>query len=658
MNSMLPEFSATTEFGLDWPTWITAGGFILFCLLGLYAAMLLAAGKYLPERLRFLQLPGLRGRLLVGFMLAAMLPAISLALVLSERAANQRMEHTATILISQAASIAGLSDFFLRRYIGDLTESALQFGSDFENTDDGLASRLLELHRGQPGLALMLIADDNGRILASTKLTATKNGEQQVRIVPLPDRLLDGQRILTEPLATGAAYLSDGIRHPHVAATIAAAISVPIADGTHRIAGVLIGFFDLGDFSRAQTPLINRTGIHSVLLDRSGTVLFASEHSGLQMAQDLTNRSVLSVPFPGPGKIFNFAAAVGQSGKTGRFLATGHTLRNGWQVFLYRPLDDLALALFDEYGVALAWLAGALLISICLALATVRGLSGPLEALDDSVRNFDLNMNQKTPLPPPDAPREVLTVFAHLASLDTRLRTTYRKLRASVQQGEKIRGELIYVIANREKEIEQRTLELREANETLEQLSREDSLTGLANRRWFAQFLTRTWQEALREGQPVCILIIDIDDFKAYNDHYGHQNGDRCLKLVAEAIQHTVGRASDLVSRYGGEEFVVVLGNTPLEGGLKIAEQIRVAVEGLGIPHQSAKCHPCVTISIGVTSALPTRDTQPETVLVAADRAMYNAKNDGKNKVAYSTTARTGTFQALCLPGDATPRLS
>ncbi len=180
----------------------------------------------------------------------------------------------------------------------------------------------------------------------------------------------------------------------------------------------------------------------------------------------------------------------------------------------------------------------------------------------------------------------------------------------------------------------------------------------MANRRWFAQFLTRTWQGAIRNEQPICILIIDIDDFKAYNDHYGHQKGDSCLKIVSEGIRRVVGRASDLVSRYGGEEFVVVLGDTSLEGGLRIAEKIRATVEGLGVPHKGSKKHNNVTVSIGVTSTLPAPDIQPATILVAADRAMYIAKHEGKNQVAYSTTVGTGVYQALCLPPNAETRPS
>jgi diguanylate cyclase (GGDEF)-like protein len=320
-------------------------------------------------------------------------------------------------------------------------------------------------------------------------------------------------------------------------------------------------------------------------------------------------------------------------------------------------LPILSLMLINAYGTAWAWLIGTVIIAVGLAIALSRGILMPLRELEQAVRDFDLNSTQDSNAPPIGAPREVAAVFKHLASLDKRLRATFRKLSTALRQGEKLRAELIYVIVEREKEIEKRTNELKEANDTLQKLSKEDNLTGLANRRLFAEFLSQAWRNALREAQALSILIIDIDDFKAYNDHYGHKKGDACLKIIADAIRKTVGRASDQVSRYGGEEFVVVLGNTPLEGALKIAENIRITIQNFGILHKGAKEYGTMTVSIGVTSTLPTRETQPETVLVAADRAMYNAKHNGKNQVAYSTAAKTGIYQALCLPSNMERRL-
>lgn len=322
----------------------------------------------------------------------------------------------------------------------------------------------------------------------------------------------------------------------------------------------------------------------------------------------------------------------------------------GLGISILLPL--IALQLAGAFGLTSVWLAAAMTMSICLGTGLSRGISTTLVELDRAIREFDLN-TPREPVPAPyDAPEDVVSVFTHLTSLDKRLRATFQKFRKSLQQGEKLRSELIYVIAKREKEIDKRVEDLRQANETLRKIRKEDKLTGLANRRQFAEFLFRAWRNALREEQPLSILMIDIDDFKSYNDHHGHKKGDACLKIIAESIRQTVGRASDLVSRYGGEEFVVVLGNTPLEGALKIAENVRISIESLGILHKGAQNPGTMTVSVGVTSTLPTRETQPETFLVAADRAMFNAKHNGKNQVAYSTTARTGIYQALCLPGN------
>jgi diguanylate cyclase (GGDEF)-like protein len=378
-----------------------------------------------------------------------------------------------------------------------------------------------------------------------------------------------------------------------------------------------------------------------LILDRNGSTIFSS--GTISFGKRTAART--------DGEVFGFADA--DDDRADRFVGAGFALESGWRAFVYQPLVELESALIWDYLIILAGLAMAVMISMAFARKLAADYAAPIEALDRAISEFDLNMSPKQTQLSSNTPQEILSVFRSLGELDNRLRTAYGSLRKSVHQGEKLRGELIYVIANREKEIKQRTQELKEANETLERLSREDSLTGLANRRWFAEFLARTWRRAVREKQPVSVLIIDIDNFKAYNDTYGHQKGDMCLKLVAEAIRRSVGRATDLVSRYGGEEFIVVLGDTPLDGALQIAEEIRATVENLNIPHKGAEFHPVVTVSIGATSTLPSADMQPETFLVAADRAMYRAKNDGKNQVAYSTSARTGVYQALCRPDEA-----
>ena len=652
MNDLLSYVGHSTHFGLNWPAWIATAGFGLFCLFGLYAVVLLFAGERLPMWARFIQLPTLRARIILGFVLAGTLPAISLALVMSERATDERLERGALILTSQARNIAAFADYFLRRSATDLASLEQQVALGADDNSEPIADHLERYHRGIPGWDMLIVADLNGAVVATTRFI-----DQQAHIVPNPLESVDDRTYFQEPLNSGQAYFSDLISDPALGSDALALVSVPVNGRDGIPWGILIGAFQIDKFFGRERSLAGHSGIHSVILDRNGRTIFATEGAGFQTFDDLTQTNLYRVNHPADGEIFNFEQSDGDRPHQ-RYLATHYDLKSGWQVFLFRSLEEIEGALLDEYGVALAWLIATLIIAICLALALVKSVSGPLEALDQSVRNFQLDVAQSRPAPPANAPREVSAIFEHLGSLEKRLRVTYRKLRKAVKQGEKLRSELIHVLSNREKEIEKRTDELQEANETLHRLSREDSLTGLANRRWFAEFLARTWKGAMRHKQAICILIIDIDDFKAFNDNYGHQKGDSCLKIVSESIRRTVGRASDLVSRYGGEEFVVVLGDTSLDGGLKIAEDIRAAVEALGVPHKGSKKHRVVTVSIGVTSTLPAADIQPETVLVAADRAMYIAKNDGKNRVAYSTAAGTGVFQALCLPNGAETRLS
>ncbi|WP_200939474.1 sensor domain-containing diguanylate cyclase [Aureimonas sp. Leaf454] len=175
--------------------------------------------------------------------------------------------------------------------------------------------------------------------------------------------------------------------------------------------------------------------------------------------------------------------------------------------------------------------------------------------------------------------------------------------------------------------------------EELSALASQDGLTGLANRRAFDQALDRTWRQTLREGGEMALVLMDVDCFKQFNDRYGHQAGDDCLRAVADSIQALLNRSTDLACRYGGEELVVVLGGTGLEPALAIAEQMRAVVASLQIPHQSSSCADHLTISIGVAAAVARTGGSmniPEGLLQAADHALYKAKNGGRNRVEHA----------------------
>lgn len=188
-------------------------------------------------------------------------------------------------------------------------------------------------------------------------------------------------------------------------------------------------------------------------------------------------------------------------------------------------------------------------------------------------------------------------------------------------------------------------LELKRQRDLLNRLSSLDGLTGIANRRHFETFIEQEWRRAPRHGLEISLILMDIDHFKKYNDHYGHTAGDDCLKEVARALVDALPRATDLIARYGGEEFVCVLPATDLQGALKVAERLRAAVLSQAIPHAFSGTHDCVTLSLGVACMQPGRgSTTPSDLIVAADRMLYRAKEAGRNRVMATET------------GDATPR--
>ncbi|WP_051201972.1 diguanylate cyclase domain-containing protein [Ferrimonas senticii] len=167
------------------------------------------------------------------------------------------------------------------------------------------------------------------------------------------------------------------------------------------------------------------------------------------------------------------------------------------------------------------------------------------------------------------------------------------------------------------------------------ELTLSDSLTSLANRHHFNLFFEREWRRACREQQPLSLLLIDVDRFKHYNDRYGHQKGDECLRLIAELLRQFAKRPSDLICRYGGEEFVIVLGNTPSEAAKQMAERLLSAMRKLGIPHADNDLAPVVTISIGVSSQIPQPKVEREQLLDAVDKALYEAKKLGRDGYRY-----------------------
>ncbi len=185
---------------------------------------------------------------------------------------------------------------------------------------------------------------------------------------------------------------------------------------------------------------------------------------------------------------------------------------------------------------------------------------------------------------------------------------------------------------------------LKRQADLLRELSFLDGLTGIANRRRFDEALAREWRRCGRSRLPLSLILLDVDHFKAYNDHYGHQAGDECLRAVARGLAGAMNRPGDLVARYGGEEFACLLPETDEAGAAGVADRLRQAVAGLGLPHGHSPVAGHVTISLGIAAARPQAGTPPDGLTRSADRFLYEAKRAGRDCV------RAGTHEPVPEP--------
>lgn len=241
---------------------------------------------------------------------------------------------------------------------------------------------------------------------------------------------------------------------------------------------------------------------------------------------------------------------------------------------------------------------------------------------------------------------QLMFVFTHSLALAKKFSNSLAKEEEIVSYQKEMNENLEQLIRERTRELEisnnkikQQSSELQEANTALQLLSLKDPLTNIWNRRHLDKSLDLEWRRGTRLGKKISLIFIDIDCFKAYNDCYGHPVGDICLKQVAKVLEQSCKRAGDLVARYGGEEFVVILPNTEEGEALVVAESIRVSVEKIRIPHKDSLISEYVTISLGVATMVPSIESSPKDLIKAADKALYEAKTEGRNRVIMASMA-------------------
>ena len=213
------------------------------------------------------------------------------------------------------------------------------------------------------------------------------------------------------------------------------------------------------------------------------------------------------------------------------------------------------------------------------------------------------------------------------------LRAPYMELLSEYKKLFRQTNRLVKMSDRMQKSLNELNADLQSHKEILARMSYIDGLTSIANRRRFDEYIEVEWKRNVRDGRPLALILLDLDYFKQFNDHYGHGAGDECLIQVAQALSYSVKRSTDLVARYGGEEFVVVLPGTDFSGSMKVASKIQKNIFALGIQHEYSEIAPIVTVSIGIAVTIPGVSLTPQKFTHEADKQLYAAKQAGRNQI-------------------------
>ncbi|MEH1900740.1 MAG: diguanylate cyclase [Nostoc sp.] len=586
-------------------------------------------------------LGGIRTKLIVSFLIVALIPLLLLAFINKQTTEKVLTGNAQQALSAAANETTNRIDAFIDGNLNAVRVEAIL---------PGLA-RYLSLTPKQ--------RDDSPEMQLATETLIRLSRKDMVNIFSYALLDLNGKNVLDtytpdiskdesiqdyfkKPLETGLSFVSSMKRSPIIPDLVTLFFSSPVRNAKGDILGVLRVSYNATVVQQLVTRQNERAGAKSfaILLDENNIYLAHSiapklifksivplpfnvviqlerkEHLLSYPIKELVNNeSELKQALDNKKQLYLIASLSG-TGNQVNLIAIARLKSKPWSVLFAQPLA-VALAPVEKQirdAIFLFTLIAGVVTIIAFAIGQL--LTMPIIYLTNIVFQFtEGNLDIRAKISSKDEIGQLAKSFNNMA---VQLQTSFETLEQRVQERT---AEL--VIAKEKVEY---------ANQKLEQLVNLDGLTQVANRRCFDQRLQAEWKRLAQEQQPLSLILFDVDQFKLYNDYYGHFEGDHCLIRIAQIVQQMVRRPGDLVARYGGEEFLVLLPNTELVEAIKVAQRIQQAIHDQAIPHALSNIKDIVTVSLGITSLIPTCDIKPDTLILLADKALYNAKEKGRDR--------------------------
>ncbi len=567
--------------------------------------------------------------------------SLLLAWIVGDISQRQTQADRGELLSQLAYQLAGALDRDMYIYYQEIqTLASLE---EMRSPDRSNAQKQVLLDRLQEAysdFAWIGLTDTQGTVMASTQglLTGADVSERPW--------FIEGQTQPNVQDVHPAKLLATLVPNPSSDPLRLVDVTAPVLDNTGTPVGVLGGHLywqwattlrdnllqPLHDYRQVEIQILSSTGDVLLGVGRSAdddSAPLNLSHLGSFQAAQRGQTDALVEPWVGNTSVL-----------TGYAPTQGHRSYPGlgWVVLVHQPTQEaFATARSLKHSIYL-WSIALGLIGGALSWYIAGQMVKPVLAIAHTAEGIRTG---KTRAPMPIFPgrdeiaqlsRSVAQLFANLDQQTTLLQRFNADLEAQVVARTDSLNQTNHQL-QQEIEVRRQTEQaLQNANQELKRLTLVDGLTGIANRRHFDQYLEQEWRRSVRERLPLSLILIDVDYFKLYNDHYGHQAGDACLRQIAQAIAIPPRRATDLSARYGGEEFAVVLPNTDRAGAVYLAETLRQAVKALHLPHEKSTVGPWVTISLGVATCLPSATLNPINLIRAADKLLYQAKQQGRDR--------------------------